>query len=480
MGEVYAAFDERLEREVALKVLSEDGDVGLQKKRLFREARLAAKLTHPNIATIYEVDELEGRLYIVMELLEGLSLRKILTHRKMSVDEAIAVARDVARALGRAHSGGVIHRDIKPENVFVTSPSPDALLAKVLDFGLARQRPDGVTVAEQTYTVSRGDMWGTPGYVSPEQAHGQMVDVRTDLFSFGVIFYEMLAGIKPFRADTAIGIMLATTRTEPRPLREIAPQVPPAIDEVVWRCLRKDRDERYADGNELSAMLEAFVRSNPRPNAPGAVVGGNIGRISEPESGTLVLVPNLDSESRTTGPTEVVPNRSQELQSLEVQRREHMKLVAAIGSGVAIALVVVVVLLAWLAPSRRPKTAIADPTPSAVVASPATALEPTPSAPIASATAIATPTATASVVASAAAAPAVPAVEPAEALEPGEAPPPPIASVAATVAPTPTLAPTAGRPASVASSRPRKKPADCVEPFKVDAKGVKIPKLYCL
>jgi serine/threonine-protein kinase len=360
MGEVYAAFDEKLERDVALKVLSEEGNLTTQKKRLLREARLAAKLTHPNIATVFEVDELGERLYLVMELLEGSSLRRILGERKMGIDEAIGVGRDMARALARAHAGGVIHRDIKPENVFVTQPSPDTLLAKVLDFGLARHRPDGVNIAEQTYTVTRGDLWGTPGYVSPEQAHGQGVDVRTDVFSFGVVLYEMLAGIKPFRGDTPIAVMVATTRTEARPLREITPAVPVGIDEIVHRCLRKDREQRFSDGAALSAALESFIRGNPSPYAMSSVIGSNPGApVLSPEraGGSPVASAALSGETKTTGHSAAIamPARDGDAAPLEQQRREHMKLVTAIGGGVAIAMVLVVAILAWFSPGpQRP------------------------------------------------------------------------------------------------------------------------------
>ena len=138
IGAVYEAVDRKFERQVALKVLLHEGDSALNQKRFLREARLAAKLTHPNIATVFEVGEFESHLYIVMELLEGESLRKLLSSQRLTIDEALGIGRDIARALARAHGGGVTHRDIKPENVFITNPAPKVLHAKVLDFGLAR------------------------------------------------------------------------------------------------------------------------------------------------------------------------------------------------------------------------------------------------------------------------------------------------------------------------------------------------------
>ncbi|MBX3200192.1 MAG: serine/threonine protein kinase [Labilithrix sp.] len=464
MGAVYAAFDEKLERDVALKVLIEDGDAALQKKRLLREARLAAKLQHPNIATVYEVDELDGRLYIVMELLEGESLRKTLKQRKVDVEEATAIARDIARALARAHAAGVTHRDIKPENVFLTTPSPDVVLAKVLDFGLARQKPatpaggaePSAPSPEHTSTdTSRGDMWGTPGYVSPEQAHGRPVDARTDVFSFGVVFYEMLANIRPFRGDNAIAMMLATTRQEPRPLREILPDLPPEIDEIVRRSLKKNAAERYADGGELSAALDAYVRTS----ASGRLVHS----IGSSPSLPLLTLEELGGQPVPTGPLEeapttgeagiaMMPPRDDAPASSEQRRQDRLKLLVAIGGGLLVALVVIVVGLS-LRRVRTEGTAAQAAASSgvAVVEPPSTVVQAPPAPP-----------------------------EPAPALdEPApERDPEPVA--APEPAPPPVAAPTTTTPPPATSAR-RKKPADdCSQPFVVDAKGVRIPKIHCL
>ncbi|MBX3221889.1 MAG: serine/threonine protein kinase [Labilithrix sp.] len=457
MGAVYAAFDEKLERDVALKVLIEDGDAALQKKRLMREARLAAKLQHPNIATVYEVDELDGRLYIVMELLEGSSLRRILKQRKIGVEEATAIARDVARALARAHAAGVTHRDIKPENVFITTPSPDVILAKVLDFGLARQKPQGPQGAEpgapspeHTSTdTSRGDMWGTPGYVSPEQAHGRPVDARTDIFSFGVVYYEMLANIRPFRGDNAIALMLATTRQEPRPLREILPDLPTEIDEIVRRCMKKSAPERYADGGELSAALDAFVRTSTSGKLAN-VVGSSpsLPLLSLEELGGQPIPTGPVDEAPTTGEAGIamMPPRDDAPVSIGQERRDRVKLVAAIGSGLAVALLVIVVALSWR--RSRPADEAASSASSAAVEPPSTVIQ-APPAPPAPAPTLDEPTA-----------------EPVAELDPE---PPPAAAPTATHAPPP------------AGSVRRKKPVDdCAQPFVVDAKGVRIPKLHCL
>jgi serine/threonine protein kinase len=464
MGAVYAAFDEKLERDVALKVLTEEGDYALQKKRLLREARLAAKLQHPNIATVYEVDELEGRLLIVMELLEGSALRKVLMQRKVSLDEAISIARDVARALARAHTAGVIHRDIKPENIFLTTPSPDAMLTKVLDFGLARQRPAEGATEEQTATT-RGDMWGTPGYVSPEQAHGQPVDVRTDIFSFGVVFYEMLAGIKPFRGEHPIAIMLATTKQEARPLREIFPGIPAELDEIVRRCMKKDREARFKDGNELSAALENYIRGSTVSSKLSNVVASNpslpfvalddrsLGEISSRA---------LAEHAPTTGGSAAMELPDAGPPSLAQQRIDHMKIVASIGGGVAVALVVTVSSLAWVSGPARSRTASSNHT---TVTAPPSA----PSAP--------NPIPDPDEPPSAAAADS--------SMHPETADPAPIASGAPTRVghPSNPVVKAGVRPNAGQNPGPnagvRNKPADCAQPFTYD-KGVKIPKLHCL
>jgi serine/threonine protein kinase len=201
MGEVYAAVDENLDRDVAIKVLSDPVNVEPHRRRFLREARVAARLNHPNIASVYEVGDSDGRLYIVMELLEGQSLRSLLAERRLTVEESVSIARDIARALGRAHARHVIHRDIKPENVFITHPAADALFGKVLDFGLARTNRVKKTNEEEDSTpelARPGEACGTAGYLAPEQARGLEVDVRADVFSLGAILYEMLTGSRAF------------------------------------------------------------------------------------------------------------------------------------------------------------------------------------------------------------------------------------------------------------------------------------------
>ena len=473
---MYAAFDEKLERDVALKVLLEDGETASQRKRLLREARIAAKLQHPNIATVYEVEELEDKLYIVMELLEGKALRRHLVERKLELEEAIAFARDMARGLARAHAAGVVHRDIKPENVFITNLGGDATIAKILDFGLARQHvmtsttslPPGLPRDEATNTnTSRGDMWGTPGYVSPEQALGQKdVDVRTDVFSFGVVFYEMLANIRPFRGETAVATMLATTRVEPRSLLEIVPDLPPPLDEIVKRCLRKKKEERFQDGGELSAALESFARmgSSHSMRMPRVGSSPSLPFISQSPSQVPALpaaVPPpraVEGEAATTGSAALSMSTQQEsLLAAQEHQRDRAKLFVAVTIGSAVALIsgLLLITMALTGPKKKPAevSASAEVTPTPVVEEPAASAEPPAPEPE-----------------------PVPEPEPAPEPEPEPAPAPVVQNRPAPhprPAPAPVVAP--------AGPGKKSKPADCAKsPFTIDSKGVRIPKLYCL
>jgi len=255
MGAVYRAMDETLQREVALKVLPESlaGDEE-RRRRFLREARSAAAVTHPNIATIYEIGEAEGQVFIAMELVLGDTLRERmepgLTH-----GEAVRIAREVARGLARAHEKGVVHRDLKPENVMVTSEGD----VKILDFGLAKLRdgnPNEVNATAATQLTMEGRVMGTPGYMSPEQAEGKSdTDPRSDVFSFGAMLYEMLAGIRPFRGTTAIAILYGVLHQEPAALDTLVAGLPPELLAVVARCLKKAPAERFASAREIVQAL---------------------------------------------------------------------------------------------------------------------------------------------------------------------------------------------------------------------------------
>ncbi len=488
MGAVYAAFDEKLERDVALKVLLEEGETASMRKRVLREARIAAKLQHPNIATVYEVDQVEEKLVIVMELLEGQALRKALNERKFGIEESISIARDMARGLARAHAAGVVHRDIKPENVFLTSLGGDAVLAKLLDFGLARQHlvatptgslpPNIPKESTNTNTNSNGDMWGTPGYVSPEQALGlKDIDARTDIFSLGVVFYEMLANIRPFRGETAVATMIATTRNPERPLLEIVPDLPPRIDDIVKRCLRKKKEERFQDGNELSAALEAFARGSASSlRMPSIGSSPSLPLISQTPSqvpplpkGDRISNPGLSSGEgeapTTTGSAALSMSTQQEsMLAMQEHQRDRMKLFIALTVGAAVALLSGILLITMALTGKKSS--------STAAAGSASAVAETHEVPVTSVTA-----------------PPEPEPEPPPAtssieLEPEPAPSPSPSQQPESTSVTVHHSSPHPRPAPIpapAGSGKKPKPADCAKsPFTIDSKGVRIPKLYCL
>jgi serine/threonine-protein kinase len=266
MGVVYKATDRTLRRTVALKVLPEalahDED---RRQRLLHEARAAAAVTHPNIATIYEVGESEGRVFIAMELVEGQSLRTTLElNGAFAVPLALRLALQIARGLARAHKAGVVHRDLKPDNVMVGENE----LVKLLDFGLAKvlegEQPASLGRATTAQITREGAILGTPMYMSPEQATGKGVDARSDVFSFGVMLFEMLAGATPFHGTTDLELVVAISRDAPTPLAATSPDVPAPVAAFVNRCLEKNPAARFANGQELVDALRALSPEPPR------------------------------------------------------------------------------------------------------------------------------------------------------------------------------------------------------------------------
>lgn len=259
MGEVYLAKDTRLERKTAIKILR--GNVGQDEKRMqrfVREAKSASALNHPNIITIYEIGETDNTHFIATEYIEGDTLRERLRGAPINLKSALEIAIQVASALDAAHRTGIVHRDIKPENVMIR---PDGLL-KILDFGIAKlSEPPAVAgglsvndseaaTAIKAYTRT-GMIIGTAAYMSPEQARGQTVDARSDIFSFGLVLYEMLAGKPPFEGESAIEIIGAILNKEPVPLSRQTPEVPHEIERIINKTLRKDREERYQTAKDL-------------------------------------------------------------------------------------------------------------------------------------------------------------------------------------------------------------------------------------
>jgi len=289
MGEVYLAQDTRLKRKIALKLLpaqlTQDED---RLRRFEREAQAASALNHPNILTIHEMGQVGGAYYIVTEFIEGQTLRQRMAGERMKLNEAVDVASQIANALAEAHAAGITHRDIKPENIMLR---PNGLV-KVLDFGLAKLTEsspaplDAEAPTEAHVQTEAGAVLGTPGYMSPEQARGLKADGRTDIFSLGVVLYEMIAGRSPFEGATAGEVIAAILGQEPPPLARYAREVPEALEWVVRKALAKDREERYQGVKDLALDLKGLKQrlERERPGQPDAGGGAIAATSSEPAS----------------------------------------------------------------------------------------------------------------------------------------------------------------------------------------------------
>ena len=260
MGEVYLAEDTRLGRHVALKRPSEDWlSMPDARERLHREASAAGRLNHPNIAAIYDVLDVDSQPYIVMEYVEGESLARVLRRGALPLDNAIAVGTEIAEALAAAHAKGIVHRDLKPANISLT---PDGH-AKVLDFGLAKGPPTKATTSQaglNTITVP-GQVMGTPGYSSPEQLVGAPADPRDDIYSLGVVLYELLCGRRPFDGNDSLELAMATMTKTPPPVHQVNPAVPEAISAIVARAMARDRDGRYKSADQLRTELRRLTHA---------------------------------------------------------------------------------------------------------------------------------------------------------------------------------------------------------------------------
>lgn len=303
MGVVYEAVDERLGRVVALKMLLAKIESPQMRRRFVREARAASKIHHPHVATIFEAGDAELGAYIAMEYVAGETLRRWLREPR-PLPEKVRIAREIADALGSAHQSGIVHRDLKPDNVMVTVQGA----AKVLDFGLATQGSTGSLGTDDTRTAE-GIVVGTPNYMSPEQVRGAVLDPRSDVFSLGVLLYEAFTGERPFQGATPAAVFLALGAQEPRPPRELAPEISRPLESVVLRCLAKRPEDRYADGIAVARALASAAEGN-RSRAP---LGATLAALGVAATLAIVIAYRYAIEPELATQQSAVPSSSAQL-----------------------------------------------------------------------------------------------------------------------------------------------------------------------
>ncbi len=330
MGVVYRALDTRLGRHVALKFLPEPARLdATARERLLAEAQAAARLDHPNIGVIHAIENVDDQPFIVMALYEGESLRRRIDRAPLGIDEATDIAVQVARGLARAHGGGVVHRDIKPDNLFLAAAAP----VKILDFGLAKlDRMEGLT--------SAGTVVGTLEYMSPEQIRGQAVDGRTDLWALGLVLYEMLTGVSPFKTDGGMTAnILKIIKDEPEPLLTLRPDASPTLAAVIERALVKDRDARYGSAADMLVDLEAAQRKGsavttlPTP-AVGAPAPAAPPVAAPPLAPAPAASPPRPTASRLPTPPSPLVGRDTELEIIRTNLADpHCRLLSLLGLG---------------------------------------------------------------------------------------------------------------------------------------------------
>ena len=366
MGEVYLAEDTKLGRKVALKLLAEELTQNRDRlSRFDQEAYAASALNHPNILTIYEMGDEGGRHYIATEYIDGVTLRKRMSGPPMELAEILDVAIQVTGALEEAHAAGIVHRDIKPENVMIRKNGH----VKVLDFGLAKlteqslggNETDTEAVTRALVQTDAGVVLGTSQYMSPEQARGKPIDARTDIWSLGVMLYEMASGRPPFTGETKTDVIVAIARSEPMPLARFAPTLPSEFEWIVLKALRKNVDERYQTVKEFESDLKKlkqraeFQSELERSMGPEKLTGltGSLAAFADTETHAGLHLSSHSSVPRAAPSTSsaqiAAQTRVSSAEYIVNEIKRHKRVAAAIG----VAAVLIGVAIVYFASSRR-------------------------------------------------------------------------------------------------------------------------------